>query len=378
METKSNNEGFSASGLASAKEPLTFTLGARPASTAPLSSPGKETQSPALNALRVLIAEDNRDLRDIVARMVKALGHEVTLASTGKEALHQVHENLPDIVLLDIMMPEMDGFEFCHALQAEEKMRDFHIIITSARDALEDKVKGLELGAADYLTKPFSLAELRARLQVGERIVRQQKSSKDQQIQLEHLAREDTLTGLANRRHFDERLQEEWQRAARHGHSLALLLCDIDYFKKVNDTYGHTCGDKVLKEVGQTLLHYSRTSDVVARYGGEEFVILLCDANMAQATVAAERLRIAVKALSFSPPSGSFCISMSVGVTSLEEGNPTDSIQFLAQADEALYAAKSLGRDRVVSHDPNRSSVRREGNMEQAVRYLETTRGRDS
>jgi diguanylate cyclase (GGDEF)-like protein len=199
------------------------------------------------------------------------------------------------------MMPEMDGFEFCHALQAEEKMREFHIIITSARDSLEDKVKGLELGAADYLTKPFSLAELRARLQVGERIVRQQKSSKDQQTHLEHLAREDTLTGLTNRRHFDERLQEEWQRAVRHGHSLALLLCDIDYFKKVNDTYGHTCGDMVLKEVGQTLLHYSRTSDVVARYGGEEFVILLCEANMAQAAVAAERLRIAVKALSFSP-----------------------------------------------------------------------------
>ncbi len=132
----------------------------------------------ASQKLKVLIAEDSRDLRDIVARMVKALGHEVTLASTGKEALHQVHENLPDIVLLDIMMPEMDGFEFCHALQAEEKMRDFHILITSARDALEDKIKGLELGAVDYLTKPFSLAELRARLQVGERIVRRLRSLK--------------------------------------------------------------------------------------------------------------------------------------------------------------------------------------------------------
>jgi diguanylate cyclase (GGDEF)-like protein len=324
------------------------------------------------------MAEDNRDLRDIVARMVKALGHEVTVASTGKEALHQVHENPPDIVLLDIMMPEMDGFEFCHALQAEEKMREFHIIITSARDALEDKVKGLELGAADYLTKPFSLAELRARLQVGERIVRQQKSSKDQQTHLEHLAREDTLTSLTNRRHFDERLQEEWQRAVRHGHSLALLLCDIDYFKKVNDTYGHTCGDMVLKEVGQTLLHYSRTSDVVARYGGEEFVILLCEANMARAAVAAERLRIAVKALSFSPPSGSFCISMSVGVASLEEGIPENAIQFLAQADEALYTAKDLGRDRVVCYNRDPSSLRQGSNHVQALRYSETAHGRES
>lgn len=377
METK-NNEGLSVSGLTSVKEPLTFTLGARPAAGAPLPSLSKVAQPPARNALRVLIAEDNRDLRDIVARMVKALGHEVTVASTGKEALHQVYENPPDIVLLDIMMPEMDGFEFCHALQAEEKMRDFHIIITSARDALEDKVKGLELGAADYLTKPFSLAELRARLQVGERIVRQQKSSKDQQTHLEHLAREDTLTGLANRRHFDERLQEEWQRAVRHEHSLALLLCDIDYFKKVNDTYGHTCGDMVLKEVGRTLLHYSRTSDVVARYGGEEFVILLCEANMAQAAVAAERLRVAVKALSFSPPSGSFCVSMSVGVASLEEGNPENPIQFLAQADEALYTAKGLGRDRAVCYSRDRSSLQQGSNKVQAVRYSETAHGPES
>jgi diguanylate cyclase (GGDEF)-like protein len=245
------------------------------------------------------------------------------------------------------MMPEMTGFEFCQTLQAEESARDFHIIITSARDALEDKVKGLELGAADYLTKPFSLAELRARLQVGERIVRHRKSIKEQQVQFEHLAREDTLTGLSNRRHFDERLQEEWQRALRYGHSLSLLMCDIDHFKQVNDGYGHVCGDAVLKDVGQTLLNGSRTSDAVARYGGEEFVVLLCEASLKQAIAAAERLRAAVKALSFTHPSGSFHISMSVGVASSDNGKPEDPMQLLAEADEALYAAKGLGRDRV-------------------------------
>src|SRR5215831_7390702 len=176
METKAQSAASSVSSLSSLKEPLTFTLGVRPDTALPRPLPEKATRPSPHNALKVLIAEDNRDLRDIVARMVKALGHEVTVASTGKEALQQVHQQPPDIVLLDIMMPEMDGFEFCQALQAEEKLRDFHIIITSARDALEDKVKGLELGAADYLTKPFSLAELRERLQLGERIVRQQKS----------------------------------------------------------------------------------------------------------------------------------------------------------------------------------------------------------
>jgi diguanylate cyclase (GGDEF)-like protein len=297
--------------------------------------------------LKVLIAEDNRDLRDIVARMVQTLGHEVAVASTGKEALRQVHEHSPDIVLLDIMMPEMDGLEFCQALQKEEIIRDFHIIITSARDALEDKVKGLELGAADYLTKPFSLAELRARLQVGERIVRHRKLIKEQQQQLEHLAREDTLTKLSNRRHFDERLQEEWRRALRYGYSLSLLMCDIDHFKQVNDVYGHVHGDVVLKEVAQALLRGSRAGDVVARYGGEEFVVLLCEARLEQAVVAAERLRTAVKALSFTHPSGSFHVTLSVGITTAAIGESAEPAQFLAEADEALYAAKRLGRDRV-------------------------------
>jgi diguanylate cyclase (GGDEF)-like protein len=346
METKENSLHSPFPSLPPLKEPLSFTFGARLAA-ASSAVPEKTPPPIGRNSLKVLIAEDNRDLRDIVARMAKTLGHEVAVASTGKEALRYVHEQQPDIVLLDVMMPEMTGFEFCQALQEEESARDVHIIITSARDALEDKVKGLELGAADYLTKPFSLAELRARLQVGERIVRHRKSIKEQKAQLEHLAREDMLTGLSNRRHFEERLHEEWQRALRYGHSVTLLLCDIDHFKQVNDLYGHACGDAVLKEVGQTLLSGSRTSDVVARYGGEEFVVLLCEATLEQALVGAERLRAAVKARSFDHPSGSFHVTMSVGVASLENKDPASLTRLLAEADEALYAAKGLGRDRV-------------------------------
>jgi len=310
-------------------------------------SSGTAPQQPERRAMKVLIAEDNQDLREIVARMVKTLGHEVMIASTGKEALQQVHEHAPDIVLLDIMMPEMDGFEFCQALQAEEILRDFHIIITSARDTLEDKVKGLELGAADYLTKPFSLAELRARLQVGERIVHYRKSIKEQQAQLEHLAREDALTGLPNRRHFDERFQEEWRRAVRYGHPLSLLMCDIDHFKRVNDLHGHVYGDVVLKAVGRALLRGSRASDVLARYGGEEFVVLLCEASIDQAKAVAERLRAAIKDLPFASSTGTFRVTVSIGVATVVDGELADPTQLLAEADEALYAAKRLGRDRV-------------------------------
>lgn len=345
METKANDVLASVSNPPMLEKPLTFTPDASP--TIALSPPRPTPQLKSQEALTVLIAEDNRDLRDIVARMVKTLGHEIAVASTGKEALQQVHDHSPDIVLLDIMMPEMDGLEFCRALQAEDLLRNLHIIITSARDALEDKVKGFELGAADYLTKPFSLAELRARLQVGERIVRHRKLIKEQQEQLEHMAREDVLTKLSNRRHFNERLQEEWQRALRYGYSLSLLMCDIDHFKQVNDVYGHLHGDLVLQEVAQALVRGSRASDVVARYGGEEFVVLLCEARLEQALIAAERLRTAVKAQSLSHASGSFHVTISVGVTTLAIEGSASPAQLLAEADEALYAAKRLGRDRV-------------------------------
>jgi diguanylate cyclase (GGDEF)-like protein len=297
--------------------------------------------------LKVLIVEDDKDTQVLMGHVVKGMGYDVSAASSGREALQLVRALPPDIVLLDIMMPEMDGFEFCRVLQAEDTLRDFHIIITSARDALEDKVRGLELGAADYLTKPFSLTELKARIQVGERMVRYRKALKEQQLLLEHLAREDKLTGLYNRRHFEERLQEECVRAYRYHRPLSLLLGDIDHFKQVNDHYGHAAGDTVLREVSQTLLRHSRKSDVVARYGGEEFTILLCETGTEEALTAAERLRTAVKALTFPQPSGRVQITMSFGITSLANEQPQNPTQLLEEADKALYAAKTRGRDRV-------------------------------
>jgi diguanylate cyclase (GGDEF)-like protein len=280
-------------------------------------------------------------------RMVREMGYEVRVASTGKEALQQIQTRLPDIVLLDVMMPEMDGFEFCRAVQADETLRDLHIIITSARDTLEDKVRGLELGAADYLTKPFSLTELRARIQVGERIVRYRKTLKEQHVLLEHMAREDELTGLCNRRHFEERAREECLRAHRYHHPLSLLFGDIDHFKQVNDQYGHAYGDTVLTQVGQTLLRHCRTSDLVARYGGEEFAVLLLETSLEEAERVAERLRVAVKALMFTHASGLLQITMSFGIASLTN-QQTDSLdELLQRADKALYAAKHRGRDRI-------------------------------
>ncbi|HEV8715721.1 MAG TPA: diguanylate cyclase [Candidatus Binatia bacterium] len=298
-------------------------------------------------ALGVLVAEDNRDIREMVTLLVSSMGYRTYSAATGREALSQVRLHTPDIVLLDLMMPEMDGFEFCRAVQADPSLPTPHIIITSAKDALEDKVKGLELGAADYLTKPFNLTELKARIRAGERIVRYQKVLKEQQALLEQLAREDKLTGLCNRRHFEERAQEEYLRAQRYGRPLSLLLGDLDHFKHVNDRYGHAYGDMVLRQVGQTLLLHCRSSDLVARYGGEEFTVLLFETDAEPAERVAKRLCAAVRALSFAHPSGPFHVTISFGVASLQHQREQDLTTLLEKADQALYTAKQNGRDRV-------------------------------
>ncbi len=302
---------------------------------------------PAIEPLKVLVVEDHPDNREMIAFMVKEMGYKVYTAATGKEALALLNECLPDIILLDVMMPEMDGFEFCRIVGADPNLHDLHIIITSAKGTLEDKVKGLELGAADYLIKPFSLIELKARIGVGERIVRYQKVLKEQQALLLQIAREDKLTGLRNRRDFEERAQEECLRAHRYQRCLSLLVGDIDYFKRVNDQYGHPRGDTVLREVGQTLLQHCRTNDLIARCGGDEFAILLPETQMEEALKMAERLCAAVGELTFTHQTDSFHVTMSFGVTCLVSHQRLNLPELMDEADRALYKAKHKGRNRV-------------------------------
>ncbi len=302
--------------------------------------------------LGVLIVEDDREVRDMVTMMVEGMGHAVVTAVNGKDALTRLRGQSVDIVLLDLMMPEMDGFEFCQKVREDPTLRDLHIIITSARDALEDKVRGLELGAADYLTKPFSLTELQARIKVGERIVRYQKMLRAQQALLEDLVRKDELTGLANRRSVEERLREELPRAERYKHALSVLLVDIDHFKTVNDTYGHSYGDVVLKEVAQTFARQSRATDLCARYGGEEFVILLPETSLPEARLVGERLCVAVRDLSFTQAGKAVHVTASFGVTTVNTDHPESLDELMEQADQALYAAKRNGRDRVEVYAP--------------------------
>ncbi len=299
------------------------------------------------DSLGVLVVEDHQETREMLALVVQGMGHRVYTATNGREALQELSQHPVDIVLLDVMMPEVDGLEFCRRVQADQKLQPLHIIMVSARDTLEDKVQGLSLGAADYLTKPFSLAELKARIGVAQRLVIAQRQLRRQKALLEQMVREDGLTGLYNRRYFEERAQEEWLRAQRYRRPLSLLLGDLDHFKKINDRYGHAWGDRVLKEVGQVLHRHCRRTDIAARLGGEEFAVLLLETRLEGARKVAARLGGALRVLAFDHPLGAFQISMSFGVASLESGHAQSFSRFLEEADKALYRAKNRGRDRV-------------------------------
>ena len=297
--------------------------------------------------LSVLVVEHHDHTRELLALALRAMGHRIHCVCSGKEALDVLREARFDLVLLDIMMPEMDGLELCRTLRAQDVLDQLHVIIVSARDTLDDKIQGLTIGAADYLTKPLNLTELKARVGAVERIVRAQKELRRQNDALRKLAREDKLTGLCTRNYFEERAASELLRARRYARPLSLALADLDGFKQVNDCYGHARGDAVLERVGGVLLRQCRVADIAARHGGEEFALLLPETTIAGALKTAERVRRGVRSLEFDAPSGSFRVTISLGVAAAGVGDCWDLARLLERADEALYRAKRNGRDRV-------------------------------
>ncbi|NDV27471.1 diguanylate cyclase [Desulfovibrio sp. JC010] len=251
-------------------------------------------------------------------------------------------EDPPDLILLDIVMPGMDGYEVCRALQENKGTRDIPVIFISSRNQVEDEAKGLEIGAVDYITKPFSLPIVKVR-------VKTQLELKKQRDMLKELSMIDALTGLPNRRQLENRLDVEWQRARRHGSPLSAAFIDIDFFKAYNDTKGHAMGDECLRLVARELAgSLKRSTDLVVRYGGEEFVALLPDTDLEGGTRIAEVLRSNIEKLAISH-NGSHApvVTVSVGVASMIPDNGDGSDVLLDLADKALYLAKENGRNRI-------------------------------
>ncbi len=299
----------------------------------------------------ILIVEDHPSTRKLLQMLLQKRGYEAIAVQNGKEALELFKERFFPIVLTDWIMPETDGRELCSRLRESRWDSYIYIIFLTARDSKNDVVQGLDAGADDYLTKPFNPAELAARIRTGIRILRLEGSLRKANEEIQLLTITDPLTGLYNRRYLYDRLPQEIKRSLRYGHSLSLILCDLDYFKRVNDTYGHQAGDTVLRVFGRLIKEGCRAGvDWTARYGGEEFVAVLPETEIGGAYLVAERLRQTLENEMILLEKSAIRVTASWGVTSLSspQTEQTSWMDILIrQADDALTEAKREGRNRV-------------------------------
>jgi diguanylate cyclase (GGDEF)-like protein len=307
---------------------------------------------------RILLIEDSPVQAEAVVGPLQERGYDVTWAESGVLGLRIASDIPPDCILLDVQLPDLDGFSICRVLASRDVTRDIPIIMLTSRGSVPDRIRGLETGAADYLAKPFDLGELEARIVSCLRTRELQRELRVKNQQLEDLltkfrilASTDELTGLFNRRRFFEELDREISRCQRYGSNLALLIIDADDFKHINDAYGHQAGDEVLRSLGKLLGNSFRRTDIVARYGGEEFAILLPETDLREAVEVADRFRQEVQAGVCIARGVPIPVTISAGVAVVTP--ETASAETLIRAaDAALYRAKAAGRNRVESAQP--------------------------
>ncbi|MCK5778006.1 MAG: diguanylate cyclase [Rhodospirillales bacterium] len=293
-------------------------------------------------ASKILIVDDEPLNIEVMSGALEELG-DIMFAINGEEAIQLALSEKPDIIVLDIMMPGMDGYETCRRLKDNPETENIPVIFATAMTDRADEAKGFDLGAVDYVTKPIVLPIVVAR-------VRNHLQLKRYRDYLETIAFVDGLTGIPNRRSFDQHIRSEWQRGTRTNGELSLLLIDIDHFKQYNDTYGHQAGDACLTLVAKALSSsVHRPGDLVARYGGEEFVCVLPSTNLDGAELIGSTLREAVNFLKIPHKSSSVCghVTISVGGAWVQLDQSKEIGDLISAADENLYKSKSDGRDRV-------------------------------
>ncbi len=295
-----------------------------------------------MKSMKVLIVDDDVDSLAIARIRLKKDGYIIETASDGESGLTKARESSPDLILLDVQMPGKTGFEVCEELKADPDLSNIPVIFLSAADNVREKVKGLDLGAVDYVTKPFDIFELKARVRAALR-------TKRLQDLLLMYGEVDSLTEIYNRRVLMERLQQEWDRSLRSKTVFSFIMTDIDKFKNVNDTYGHPVGDDVLEKVAYILNKSIRSGDVVGRYGGEEFGIIMVNSTVEEAFVAADRYRHEIEKIVFKAKKVNFSVTSSFGVA---DSSGKDSLdQLVSAADSAMYKAKETGRNKVCKPD---------------------------
>ena len=294
----------------------------------------------------ILVADDSMVVRAVLRRQLETDGHTVVEAVNGEEAIDACREYHPDVILLDVEMPVLDGHATLARLKADPQLKDIPVVFLTGRVDTVDVVNGLRLGAHDYLRKPFEANELMARVSAALRTKWLQDELRARNAELDRVSRIDMLTNIYNRRHLDEHLRAVISAARRHDRTVGVLIVDIDHFKNVNDEHGHLAGDAVLREVAARLQQAMRTEDALGRWGGEEFLAVLTDTPPEGVRVMAERLRQVVAAAPFTLDDGSqIRVTVSVGHT-----NGTEDAEVLVhRADDALYVAKAEGRNRVAA-----------------------------
>jgi two-component system, cell cycle response regulator len=312
-------------------------------------------EAPEGGPTRILVVDDVPDNVEILDARLSSRGYAVITAATGEEALEKVQAEPPHLILLDVMMPGMDGHQVARRIKDDEALPFIPIILVTALNEAEDVVQGLESGADDYISKPYNFRELEARVRAMLRIkfLQDELDLKNRELELANkrlkkLSITDGLTELFNHRHVHQLLHDEFERSARTGESIAVVMMDLDRFKSVNDTYGHPTGDVILYETARIITDTAREIDMPGRYGGEEFIAILPDTDEEAGGHFAERVRQAVESYVFRDGATEVRMTVSCGVAAFPAPGADSPEALLKAADEALYQAKHGGRNQVV------------------------------
>lgn len=308
--------------------------------------------------MKILVAEDDAVSRRLLEMMLFRAGYDVVTAADGSTAASLLTaEDGPRLALLDWMMPGEDGPSVCREVRRQREQPYVYMVLLTSKESKDDIIAGLESGADDYLTKPYHAEELKARLRTGQRILHLEDKLVEAREEMRFRATHDALTGLWNHAMILDLLQREVSRAQREGNSVAVLMCDLDHFKRINDTYGHLVGDELLRETARRLLSSVRPYDAVGRYGGEEFLVVMPGCNTARARERAEEIRTTVGECPVMTTQGPVSFTLSVGALASGDWGRTTPVQLLKEVDAALYRAKAEGRNRVAyaetrTHEP--------------------------
>ena len=301
---------------------------------------------------KILIIDDSRLITQFGKSILTGKGHEVLTADSGELGLELALQDHPDLILLDVILPGMDGYQICQKLKAMDQSQDIPVIMLTSKAEPADKIQGLVLGAVDYVTKPFDAGELIARVNTHLKIKELYEALQERNRQLQEMANRDGLTNLFNHRFFHEHLTREMDRVRRYGGVISCVLVDIDFFKKVNDNHGHQVGDSILTELALILQNGIRETDLAARYGGEEFALILIQTESSAAQLICERLRSHIAAYPFTVVNPPLQITASFGIASFPTTGIKKEKDLVDAADQALYQAKEGRRNKVALFSP--------------------------